>query len=212
MKILILQLNMRFIFEKYMSEVLVGMDVSGDATRSNYNYLGIVVGVHDRIMQIHDLVKHFPEHMASIDRSERDQIIQSLEFNSITEIAFCVKLDRKNILKNIMNIKRSGGKNLEKGKVLRTYNRVVIQEIKKKLEDFLFSHGVSVTEIVIQCDNDCKYFAKAGALQFTRKGVAYKLSDYVAWCNNKNRRPVSVIEIDFTDVIPIRMKKILNVR
>lgn len=43
-----------------MSEVLVGMDVSGDATRSNYNYLGIVVGIQERIMQIHDPVKHFP--------------------------------------------------------------------------------------------------------------------------------------------------------
>jgi len=195
-----------------MTEVLVGMDVSGDATRSNYNYLGIVVGIHNRIMQIHAPVKHFPEHMASIDELERVQIIQNLVFNSQTEIAFCVKLDRKNIVNDIMNIKRRGGKNLEKGKVLRTYNRVVIQEIKRRLEDFLFSHGISITEIVIQCDSDCKYFAKAGALQYTRKGVAYKLSDYVAWCNNKNRSPASVNEIDFTNDIPKRMKKILNLR
>lgn len=195
-----------------MTVVLVGMDVSGDAIRTNYNYLGIVVGIHDRIMKIHDPVKHFPEHMASINDSERDQIIRNLNFNSTTEIALCVKLDRKNIVKNIMNTKRVGGKNLEKGKVLRTYNRVVIQEIKKRLEDFLFSHGVSVTEIVIQCDGDCMYFAKAGALQYTRKGVAYKLSDYVAWCNNKNRSIASVNEIDFTEDIPTRMKKILNLR
>ena len=57
-----------------------------------------------------------------------------------------------------------------------------------------------------------KYFAKAGALSYTRKGVAYKLSDYVAWCNHKNRSPVSIKEIDFTVDIASRMKKILNLR
>ena len=193
-----------------MSEILVGMDVSGDSDRSNYNYLGIVVGTHERIMQIHDPVKHFPEHMASIDESDKEQIIQNLYFNSTTEIAFCVKLDRKNIINNITSTKRSNGKNLEKGKVIRTYNRVVIQEIKKRLENFLFSQGVSITEIVIQCDGDCKCFAKSGALQYSRKGVAYKLSDYVAWSNNKNRNPASINEVDFTIEIPIKMKKILK--
>ena len=80
------------------------------------------------------------------------------------------------------------------------------------MEDFLFSHGISLTEIVIQCDSDCKYFAKAGSLKCSRKGVAYKLSDYVAWTNHKNRSPSSVNEVDFTTEISIRMKKILNLR
>ena len=73
-----------------------------------------------------DPVKHFPEHMAAIDECDRDQVIHTLNFNSTTEIAFCIKLDRKNIVNKIMETKRIGGKNLEKGKVLRTYNRVVI--------------------------------------------------------------------------------------
>lgn len=65
-----------------------------------------------------------------------------MNFNAETEIAFCVKLDRKNIVEKIMRIKRVGGKNLEKGKVLRTYNRVVIHKVRERLEDFLYSHGV----------------------------------------------------------------------
>ena len=188
-----------------MNKILFGMDVSGDATKSNYNYLGIVVGISERIIQIHNPVQHFPDHMASIDKSRIEHVISILNFNSVTEIAFCIKLDRKNIVNKIMEAKRHGGKNLEKGKVLRTYNYVIMQEVRKKLENFLFSHGVSLTEIIVQCDSDCMYFAKAGALDHTRKGVAYKLADYVAWCNNKNKPPDSIKEIDFTtEILPLR--------
>lgn len=195
-----------------MTEILIGMDISGDSNYSNYHYLGIVVGTHESVMNVHNSMKDYPEHMASIDELDRQQIINDLDFDSKSRIALCVKLDRKNIVENILNHKRKGGRNLEKGKVLRTYNRVVMQQVKRYLEDFLFSHGVSITEIIIQCDSDCIHFAKAVGLKHTRKGVAYKLSDYIAWCNNKNRRPQTVREINFTQDIPTRMKKILNLR
>lgn len=86
-----------------------------------------------------------------------------------------------------------------------------MQEIKKYLSDFLYQHKVSVTDIVIQCDSDCDYFAKEGGLKHTRKGAAYKLSDYIAWCNNKDKTPITVKEVDFTADIPIKMKKILGI-
>lgn len=39
------------------------MDVSGDATKSNYNYLGIVAGLSEQITQRHESVKHLSDHM-----------------------------------------------------------------------------------------------------------------------------------------------------
>ena len=82
--------------------------------------------------------------------------------------------------------KRNWKKQLEKGKVLRTYNHVIMQVTTKELNKFLVKHGASTFDIVIQCDGDCICFAKVTALKHERKGIAHTLSDYVAWFNGKN--------------------------
>lgn len=192
-----------------MVELLIGMDVSGDNEHTNYKFLGIVVGQHQSIMSLSQNIGKYSEHMANIHRG-REDVIEKLVFDSTSRTAFCVKLDRKRIVEEIMNSRHVRRKKLQKGKVLRTYNYVVIQEIKKRLETIAIKDGISVTELVIQCDVDCQPFAKAGALKHTLKGVAYRISDYVAWCNNRNCTPPSVIEIDFTTDITTRMKKILH--
>ena len=186
------------------------MDVSGDANATNYKFLGIVLGADNNIMGLSNDIGSYPEHMSRIKNRDKPKIIQKLEFDNENRIAFCVKLDRKKIVDKIIKSRRA--RSTGKGKIFRTYNYVLIQEIKKIIEKFLVGQGKSVTEIIFQCDKDSDPFIKAGGLKLQRKGAAYRISDYIAWCNNKNKRPKSVIEINFTKEIPKRMKKILELK
>lgn len=85
-----------------------------------------------------------------------------------------------------------------------------MQEVKKKIDSFLTAHRYSITDLEIQCDKDSICFLKIASIKQLHKGAAYRISDYVAWCNNRKRTPNSVIEIDFTNKIPERIKKILK--
>lgn len=67
--------------------------------------------------------------LQKVNQNTCRKLMISLEIRSIDKLtfdsyraAFCVKLDRKRIIDDVMNHKRIGGKNLEKGKVYRTFN------------------------------------------------------------------------------------------
>lgn len=190
--------------------LLVGMDVSGDEEYSNYKFLGVVIGTNESIMSLSSHMGSHPEHMSKIPHNEKDSVIEKLEFDSRNRMAICIKLDRNSIVEKIENSRQAKYRKIGKGKILRTYERIVMQEVRKRIEGFVLSHGDSINDITIQCDKDARPFARAGSLQFTQKGAAYRISDYVAWCNNKGRNPETVIEVDFTDQIPERMKQILR--
>ena len=194
----------------YLNKILVGMDVSGISGYSNYNYLGVVMGTQQDIIKMHDSVKGFSERMTRISNLDRQHVVSRIKFDSTNTSTLCVKLDRENIVKEIRGKKRNRKKQLEKGKVLRTYNRVVMQVVTKELNRFLVKHGSSTSDIVIQCDSDCVCFAKAAALKHERKGIAHTLSDYVAWFNGKNKNFKNVKEIDVTKEISDKTRKILK--
>lgn len=151
-----------------------------------------------------------PEHMSRI--SDKEQVVRKLNFDSKNRIAFCVKLDRKKIVDEVKSSRQARRRGIRNSDILRTYERVVMQQIRKKIENFVISHKTSITNIIIQCDKDAEYFAKAGDLHHVRKGVAYRLSDYVAWCNNRDRDGdvQTIIQLDFTNEIPYRMRSILK--
>lgn len=59
--------------------------------------------------------------------------MSKLEFGSIDRIVYCVRIDRTKIIQSILDNRRvSSGK----GKILRAYNYIVIQEIKKIIDGF----------------------------------------------------------------------------
>lgn len=192
--------------------LLVGMDVSGDEDRSNYEYLGIVIGTNESILSLSEKMGSYPEHMSRLKDKEKENVVQSLTFDSKNRIAFCVRLDRQRIIDKIKESRKVRKQRTPTKSILRTFNRVIMQEVRCRIEEFALLHDISITEIVVQCDRDAKPFAIAGCLQHTRKGAAYRVSDYVAWCNNRNRDNdvKSIISINFTNDIPDRMMKILG--
>ena len=190
--------------------LLAGMDVSGDEKKTNYQYLGLIIGVPENIMSLSKNIGSYSEHMSRIDDKDKKIIIKKLKFDSNNRIAFCIKLDRKKIINGILHSRKARSKNIQKGKLFRTFNYVVMKEILKTINNFLINHELSVTNLEIQCDSDSKPFLKATGIKYKHKGIAYRISDYVAWANNRKKTPQTVIDINFTNEIPNRMKKILK--
>ena len=185
------------------------MDVSGDENKTNFEYLGLVLGSNESIIGLSSKLGDLPEHMSYLSFNEKQHVYETLKFDRINRIAFCVKLDRKNIIEKI----RQSGKikqRTPKQTLLNVYNRVIITHIISYIEEFLHLHGVSIHDLNIQCDMDCKPFVRAGSMKFQHKGAAYRISDYVAWCNNRSGVLQDVIEINFTDKIIPNMLKILG--
>ena len=74
---------------------------------------------------------------------------------------------------------------MSKSSTLDAYNRVIITHTISYIEEYIHSHLVSIHDLSIQCDMDYKPFVRTGSMKFQHKGATYRISDYVAWCNNK---------------------------
>ena len=159
---------------------------------------------------MHDSIKGFSERMTRINNLDRQHIIYRMKFDSTNTSALCVKLDGENIVKEIRGKKRNRKKQLEKGKVLRTYNRVIMQVVTKELNRFLVKHGASTFDIVIQCDSDCICFAKAAALKHERKGIAHTHYRIMLPGLMAKIKILKTSEIDVTPEISDKIRKILK--
>lgn len=106
-------------------------------------------------------------------------------------------MNRKNIIENAGKLRRVKDR-ASQSKIIRTYNYLLFQYIKPEIEKFLIIHGLSMTDITIQCETDCLSFTKDNSLHYANIGIAYRISDVVAWCNNHNVMLKGVIEKDFT--------------
>lgn len=194
------------------NKILMGMDVSGDDTHSNYEYLGIVIGIHESVMSLSGKMGQYSEHMSELTEPQKRDVVSKLSFDSTNSIAICVRLDRKKIIDGIRARRRIRNSRKLDGAVIRTFNRVIMTTIQSRIEQFALSHKESFTNLIIQGDKDVKGFADAVGLTFTRKGAAYRLSDYIAYCNNRglDNQIASIIQLDFTNEITEKMLGILG--
>ena len=128
-----------------------------------------------------------------------------MSFNRKKRIAFCIAMDRKRIIDNVSNLRKIKQKRMAKSRIIRTYNYLLFQFIKSDIEKFLFKNGSSLADLIIQCETDCESFTKDNSLHRTNIGIAYRISDIVAWCNNHNIPLKGVIEVNFTKKLEHRL-------
>ena len=163
-----------------MTNIDFGMDISGNPGTDQFYYLGVVVGIHDRLKYLHKPVKHLSSHMTLVSGSSRRLVLDNLSFKAQTEIAFCIKLSRKDILERFTGKKRKNGKKITARRILDAYDWVVMQELQIMLTPFLCRYGISWSGMDVQCDNDCKLFSIAGGFRRVKPDIAYKFADYIA--------------------------------
>ena len=86
------------------------------------------------------------------------------------------------------------------------YNYLLLQHVREKILEFTVKHNHTLSDIVFECDADCRGFVQNNGLHHGDKDYAYILSDLVAWGNNRGREPDGVISVDVTDAIETKLR------
>ena len=198
-------------YSKYsMTSIVAGVDVSGDPDSGNYKFMGIVMGTRKKIDSVFGYLESDHIHMSMIkNKKTQDEIVSMLKFDDREITAFCIRLDKVEIINTIQNMRKIKSKNVSGRKIIEMYNRLLLRYTRDRIEEFPSKHGYALSEVVFQSDSDCMNFLKDNGLRHS--GVAHILSDIVAWANNKSKEPEGAIQINPTDKIQERLKwEIMN--
>ena len=188
--------------------ILAGMDVSGNTTVGNHKYLSIVIGTENSINSLFRKIGYKKIHKKSIRKNkEQKELLEKIIFDNHNNMALCLYINRNPIMNKVKNMRKIKRKRISEIKILRTYHYLLFQSIRDKIELFLTSHNVSITDIVFQCDSDCRNLIRDCGLKYSDEGIAHQISDVVAWANNKQQDPSGVISLDLSEELE---KKLLN--
>jgi hypothetical protein len=188
--------------------LLAGMDVSGDNEHGNHKYLAITIGTQEKIKTTYKSFGIDNIHMQSVGKKKQSQILRDLSFDNTDIIALCIHINRKPILDRIAKMRKIRKKRIPENKIIRTYHYLLLHQIREDIEIFLQKHNFAISDIIFECDSDCRNFVKDAGLKYTEKEMSHGISDVVAWANNKNRDPKGVISIDIAQ----KIEKLLTAR
>ena len=187
--------------------LLAGVDVSGSKPVGNYKFMGIVIGTQESICCIDKNLESKQIHMSAvIDKKKQDAILSKLRFNGNENIAFCVRLDKDTIVKEISTRKKLGHRHPRKN-IFRAYDYLLYKYMHERITTFLAKHNHALSDVAFQCDSDCRDFIKANGLRHDSIGNAHRLADIVAWSNNKNKEPRGAESLDPRAWIDAELKK-----
>ena len=193
-----------------MEDLVGAFDVSGIPKLGNHRYMGIVIGTKPNIKSIIKSMGHKKIHMSNIMTKDHDAIISKLKFDNRQNIAFCIRINRDQIIRNVKKLSKIKHKNISNGKIYRTYDYLLFQELREMILGFLIKHKYGLSDIIFECDSDCIRFVKSSGLKPTNAGDAHMLADIVAWANNRSIEPDGVITLDLAKVIEPKMMKVLD--
>jgi len=177
--------------------LLAGMDVSGRPHVDNYMYLAIVLGTDESINALFNKLNLPKKHMSAIHMEKQDQIVNDLDFDCVNRTAFCITINRKQIIETIKNHRRMRSRNISYFRLYSMFERNLFKYLRDDLGNFILQHKESITELSIQCDNDSRNFIRTWGLKPAIADNAHKIADVVAWCNNKEISVSGVIDRDY---------------
>ena len=90
---------------------------------------------------------------------------------------------------------------------MHTYHYLLWRAVRVHIEEFLRQHRYEMSDVVFQCDGDCKDFIKDVGLQHIGEGSAYMLADIVAWANSHGKEPSGTVRLKLADMLYKDMKR-----
>ena len=102
---------------------------------------------------------------------------------------------------------RERHKRVQNAKRLRAYHYLLWRAVRVHIEEFLRQHRYDTSDVVFQCDGDCKDFAKDVGLRHGVEGSAHMLADIVAWANSHGKEPSGTVRLNLADRLYKDMKK-----
>ena len=185
--------------------LVAGMDASGNSSLGSRRFMGVVIGTQEGIHLIVKQLGHHQSHMRMItDKDKQNEIISKLQFDRDKVIAFCVQLDKDDIVAKTQEAKKTRHRYSRK-RIYRTYDHLLYTHIQEKIKAFAVKHHHDIDEILFQCDQDCLDFVKSNGLKFDRPGSTHMLADIVAWSNNRGKEPIGVESVDLRALLKVEL-------
>ena len=189
--------------------IVAGVDVSGDPNVGNYKFLGLVMMTQDNVDAMHrEMIKRKIHKKDIRSKRCRNGILDCVNFKSDENITLCIRIDRDPTINRIHQMRKS--KNTQKKKILKMYHYVLFRFLKEKIEDFAIGHGVPITDVYFECDQDCLNMIRDAGLKHGEEGDAHMLADAIAWANNKGMEPQGVISEDLSERLEQDVGNILH--
>ena len=179
------------------------MDVSG--TNDNYQYLGIIIAEKNNIDALYKRMGSPTTHMSGLPKQTKQRIISKLQFDQNYRFALCVKIDRKRIIQEVKNRRITKYKRMSNGRLFAMFEKALFKYLRHDIENFTLKHHLELGEVPVECDNDSKVFAKVWGSNTISPHATHFIADALAWCNNKNIRIDTSIELNYTDEIKMDM-------
>ena len=175
-----------------MTNMIGMMDMSYDPKLS-HAFMAIVVGREENILRLRYGLGSGRIHMSEIiDKARQDEIISKIRSGEKNITAFCIKINRDREITNV-DIRR---KRIPRKKIRHTYNTILSHSIQENVEKFLTAYGYHFNQIPIECDSDCRSFAKDTGLHPVQATHMHDISDIIAWANKKGIKIPWVVELD----------------
>ena len=111
---------------------------------------------------------------------------------------FCVKTDKGAILSRITGTAQLKKRAPKKEDLAYAYNNAVMDCVREELDLFLKSYKLSLTEIMVEADHDCKELLRHVNIQQTKESHTHMVADAVAWANSRGNEPPGVKSRDAT--------------
>lgn len=188
-------------------QLLAGMDASGDQKSGNQKFMAVVIGTEESIVAMTRRLGSDSIHMNMIrNPRERDEILSKIRFDGRTCIGLCVRLERKLVLDGTQKRAKKSPR-IYKRRAVSAYHQLVWDMVRDPVEGFLRQHGCEIRRLGIQCDADCRDFARDRGWHSRPVGSAHMLADIVAWANNHRREPEGTMYMDIHDRLVKSMRR-----
>ena len=187
--------------------MLAGMDASGDQKSGNQKFMAVVIGTEESIVAMTRRLGSDSIHMNMIrNPRERDEILSKIRFDGRTCIGLCVRLERKLVLDGTQKRAKKSSR-IYKSRAVSAYRQLVWDMVRDPVEGFLRQHGCEIRRLGIQCDAECRDFARDRGWHSRPVGSAHMLADIVAWANNHRREPEGTMYMDIHDRLVKSMRR-----
>ena len=139
-------------------------------------------------------------------RAEKNRIVDKVEFDRRNLMGLCLRLEKKRTLSKLQDrLKKYPFAN--KKRLPRTYNTLVWNLLRDRVELFLQPHNYEVHRLDVQCDTDSRDFVKDCGWRSAKPGLAHALADILAWGNSNEKEPRGTVRLDLSDSVEAQLLK-----
>ncbi len=188
--------------------LLAGADINGDNDNGHFRYLAIVIGTPIAIDTLFRKIGLKTVEMKKLKKHHRRYVAKNMNFSEKNFLALCLKIDRQKLISYITTHPHSTAKFLDRKKVHRFFDDIILSLIRNKIDGFCQHHNTRFNKLKVQCDPDMSKTIINWKLVTSDEGLAYEFADAISYCYEHKLTPVTGCKYyDYSDKIKKELQK-----